>query len=658
MTPEQILALIAALSGEPDPSAFAGLRDGGFDSAYPVEIVPCNRPVVPNEIEGETVICGTVDVPVDHDAPGDDTFTIRFDLYKARSLSPEPDPVMYLHGGPGDGIATKTIAGGRIFDFLRERRDIVTIDERGVDSSAPEMDCYGTLATDLEDVVALVSGTGTGPLPGEFLTACLEELDARGIDYTKINTYQNARDVPAVLAALGYDTYNLYGGSYGTKLAMEILRQDPPGLRSVVIDGNAPPWMEIYSSFWESHASPISVSLSPCERDPVCAEAYPDIVARTFALLDTLAETPIETASGDIDYGAILDLFEGRNDPYGPLRGLTPYIPLMVTQLEQGDTTLFDQARAGTLIPKTDAASVRAQAAAAGLGQAEMAQVEAMLSAAEHVRLASETVTAAAQALEAERDSDAINAGLAEIFDDRLAAAITAMPDATDRIAAGRDYLDLRFVEPSVPALTSLIAEHFDGDVAEDLTSLARQLAPGDVDRVFQLVEVDNAGTMANLEGSFQLFLYACQEDFVGGRNTRETFAETMAADGRWGPNMQQELLGGYGFFWDACPAFEPQPRDNWPLQAETDVPVLAMNGEVDSNTAPVWGERAIETFSNATNVMVPESGHGTILFSQCARDISAAFIADPEGDLDTSCVEGERLPVMLPDGTMHALPY
>lgn len=87
-------------------------------------------------------------------------------------------------------------------------------------------------------------------------------------------------------------------------------------------------------------------------------------------------------------------------------------------------------------------------------------------------------------------------------------------------------------------------------------------------------------------------------------------------------------------------------------------MPVLALNGKVDTSTAPVWGARAVETFSNAANVMVPEAGHGTILFSQCARDIAAAFIEDPEGDLDTSCVEDERIPVLLPDGTMHRLPY
>lgn len=658
MTPEQILALIAALAGEPDPDAFAGLRSGGVNPNYPVEIVACERPVAPTEIEGETVICGRVAVPLDHDSPDSGKIHIAFNIYRAHSLAPEPDPVMFLHGGPGDGTVSRVGRTGEIFAHLRGQRDIVAIDERGVDSSAPEMDCYQTLASELDTVVAARSGNAPPPLPGDFITACLDELTARGIDYTHINTYQNARDIPAVLSALGYETYNLYGGSYGSKLAMEVIRQAPPGIRSAVIDGVAPPWLPLYSSFWESHSSHIEISLAPCERDPICAAAYPDIVERTFALFETLAETPVEGPVELVTADALLGLFEARNRPGGAFVGLTSYMPLVVTQLEAGDTTLYDLALAEQLIPRMDNATVRSAALANGLSDAEMAQVEAMLAAAEHIRIANDTITVAARALEAERDAVAADVDLAVLFDERLAAAIRAMPEAPDRIAAGRDYLNLRFSDPSTAALVELIRKHFDDATANQLASLVLELSENEIVRVFELVRADNAGTMANLEGQFQLFLYACQEDFVGGFNSAERFRSTMAADGAWGPRMQDMLMGWYNYFFETCPLFEPQPRDNWPLRFATDLPVLAMNGEVDMQTAPVWGERAIKQFSNARNVIIPEAGHGTILYSQCARDITAAFIEDPESDLDTSCVEDERLPVMLPDGTMHSLPY
>jgi pimeloyl-ACP methyl ester carboxylesterase len=54
--------------------------------------------------------------------------------------------------------------------------------------------------------------------------------------------------VRTITKALGYQTYNLYGISYGTKLALETMRVAPDGIRSVVIDGVAPPWVKLYET--------------------------------------------------------------------------------------------------------------------------------------------------------------------------------------------------------------------------------------------------------------------------------------------------------------------------------------------------------------------------------------------------------------------------
>ncbi len=661
MSPDQILALIASLVAEPDPHAFGQLKAGGADPAYPVTITPCARPVAPTEIDGQTVICGIVEVPYDHRAPGGQTINIAFNLYKAHSLSPEPDPVIYLHGGPGDGTVSRVGRTVAFFEHLRGRRDIIAIDERGVDSSAPEMDCYTTLGEQLGPVVESQSGIDVPTLEQDFIKGCLEELDAKGIDYSLINTEQNAMDVPAVMSALGYDSYNIYGISYGTKLTMEILRQDPPGIRSAIIDGNAPPWLPLYSMLWQPHSDPIRASLAPCERDPVCSEAYPDIIARTFQLFETLDAAPLEGAHGPVDFGVLYSIINERVNMAGDYHARTPYIPLMVTQLEQGDTTILDRLISGDLPPEPAAASasgVRAAAQAAGLGAAELAQVDAMLAAAEHIRIAEETVTRAARVLETDLDADARGTGLAEVFDDRLAEAIRAIVDTEARLAVGRDYLALRFADPSVDLLVALAETHLPPASAAEIAGLARQLGPDDLARVFELIRVDNQATVDTVEGSFQTYLYACQEDFSDGWNTMDKFRETMAAEGSWGPVMQAAIVDGFSWFYTACELFEQHPRENWTDIGTTDVPVLSMNGELDNQTAVSWGALSVQGFSNAKLVVVPEAGHGTIRFSQCAKDITAAYIEDPTGALDTSCIEGLRLPVMLPDGTMHPLPY
>ena len=599
---------------------------------------------------------------MDHRAADGPTINIAFNLYKAHSLSPEPDPVIYLHGGPGSGTVDHVAKTVSYFEHLRGRRDITAIDERGVDASAPEMDCYSTLGEQLGPVVEAIGNSTLPSLSLDFIKGCLEELDAKGIDYSLINTEQNAMDVPAVMSALGYDTYNIYGVSYGTKLTMEILRQDPPGIRAAVIDGNAPPWLPLYSMFWQSHSTPIRKTLEPCERDPLCNAAYPDIISRTFALFEKLDSEPVEGPNGKVGLEEVFFTFDDRVDMTGKYKALSPYMPLMIDQLEKGDTTIYDQIAAGELPPKpadADAETVRAAARAKGLNASDMALVDAMLAAAEHMRVADGTVESAAQALEAGLDSETRNMDLAEIFDDQLAQAIQSLEDADARVAAGRDYLELRFEDPSVDALVTLANSHFEEETASAIVALARQLSPDEVARVFELIRIDNQATVKDVEGDLQLMLYACQEDFANGWNSPEKFRELMVEDGSWGPVMQDILVGWLAaYFVEPCALFEKHPRENWTTVGSTDRPVLAMNGELDTQTAGIWGELAVQNFTNARNYLVPESGHGTIQFSQCARDITAAFIEDPEAELDTSCIADLCLPVMLPDGTMHPLPY
>ncbi len=129
MTPEQIIAVVTALlAAEPDPAAFSVIKAGGANPAYPVTVEACPAQAVPpTEVEGSTVICGRVTVPEDHAKPEGRRIDLAFAVLKARTQSPVPDPVIYLHGGPGGGALT-ALSGvvHPLFDGYRNRRDVVT----------------------------------------------------------------------------------------------------------------------------------------------------------------------------------------------------------------------------------------------------------------------------------------------------------------------------------------------------------------------------------------------------------------------------------------------------------------------------------------------------------------------------------------------------
>jgi pimeloyl-ACP methyl ester carboxylesterase len=217
-----------------------------------------------------------------------------------------------------------------------------------VDSSAgAETRCLATLADQTGDLVQGLSGAakggeGSAQLPAAVTRACLDELAAAGADLSKINTEQNARDVQAVMRALGYPVFNLYGISYGTKLGLEVMRTAPDGVRAAVLDSVAPPQVPTYDTLALPHAESIGAIFTLCAADAACAAAYPNLKARFWALFSRLSAAPITAAGGKIDGDALFMLVASRNAHKLKLQGLTGYIPRMVAELEQGVTTRFD----------------------------------------------------------------------------------------------------------------------------------------------------------------------------------------------------------------------------------------------------------------------------------------------------------------------------
>ncbi len=230
------------------------------------------------------------------------------------------------------------------------RRDVVAFDQRGVDtSSGRETRCLATLADRAGELAAAAKGRGKGaPLPPEVTRACLDELAASGADISKINTEQNARDVQAVMRALGYPVY-AYGLSYGTKLGLEIMRTAPEGLRSVVLDSWRPPMCRPTTLLRCPSPSPSRPSSTSAPPMPGCAAAYPNLKARFWALYSKLAKAPVEGPAGKVDGEALVSLADRRNDYKNQAQGLTGYVPKLVAELEQGVTTTYDAVMQGKL---------------------------------------------------------------------------------------------------------------------------------------------------------------------------------------------------------------------------------------------------------------------------------------------------------------------
>jgi pimeloyl-ACP methyl ester carboxylesterase len=87
------------------------------------------------------VDCGYLIVPEDRDRS--DSPTIRLHVAVAHSLGrdPEPDPLIYLSGGPGSFALQWLYGNLSNYSNILRKRDVVFFDPRGVGYSEPSLDC-------------------------------------------------------------------------------------------------------------------------------------------------------------------------------------------------------------------------------------------------------------------------------------------------------------------------------------------------------------------------------------------------------------------------------------------------------------------------------------------------------------------------------------
>ena len=95
--------------------------------------------------------------------------------------------------------------------------------------------------------------------------------------------------------ALGYEQINLWGGSYGTRLALTIMRDHPEGLRSVVLDSVYPPDVDLYLEAPANFERSLNLLFDRCAANPVCDENYPDLGTTFFDTVERLNAHPISS---------------------------------------------------------------------------------------------------------------------------------------------------------------------------------------------------------------------------------------------------------------------------------------------------------------------------------------------------------------------------
>jgi pimeloyl-ACP methyl ester carboxylesterase len=282
--------------------------------------------------------CSWLVVPEMRDHPSGRT--VRLAVAVVRAKNPVTTPLVMLHGGPGLSGLRTFLPFAATSDIARTR-DMVIYDQRGAGYSEPRL-CpdYGAV----EDSARRLRT----PAERESLwdardRACVASLRAQGIDPAAYNTLASARDLVDLRKALGYATWDVYGGSYGARLAQEAMRQDPHGIRSVVM---ASPVMLGPARFAEVGLSiqrAVERVWKECAAQASCNAAFPNVSDDFYALYDELSRSPLPAPvkrdnsvvdTAWIDGDRLVRTI--RNDILGR-PGRLARLPLLVNELRRGD---------------------------------------------------------------------------------------------------------------------------------------------------------------------------------------------------------------------------------------------------------------------------------------------------------------------------------
>ena len=501
--------------------------------AAPSATTPCRLPGV-----AHAALCGSVQRALDPDRPQGVQISIHYAVLPALARHSSPDPVFFFAGGPGQSAIS--LAGTLAARFGRwgQRRDLVFVDQRGTGRSAP-LRC----ADDAErsGLHALADTLGSTSQRLARLLACRQALQALPYgDLRYFTTTLAVADIDAVRQVLGAARINAFGASYGTRAVLEYLRQFPSHVRRAVLDGVAPPGMQLADAAGRDNQAALDAVLDGCRSDPACAARHPGLRAQWQALLASL---PRPVALPHPLTGRIETVLLQRDTLLGLVRA-----PLYAPALAAGLPAAIDAAAAdGRWAPLLALASSLGSGAAGGLASGLHFSVVCT----EDMR----PVAASASALATPAASAATVAGAAAInppahdFGDSFATLYSQACATWPRgqVPAAFDHV------PAAPAPVWLLSGGLDPvtpprhgqQVAQALGALARHTV------------VPNAGH--GLSG------LACVRDALGRFISAETDADALAVPGTVAacaaalPRPLYFVLPGSGAF--ATPAQAPAAR-------------------------------------------------------------------------------------------------
>ena len=302
-----------------------------------IELIDC--PVSLSVPRAARISCGRLQVPEDRSEPSGRWIDV-FVAVVAAEVDGALPPLLYLAGGPGDA------ASSEIADWLEaglhQSQDIIFVDQRGSGRSVPTLNCpeFDMPVTDR-------------------LVVCRDRLLADGISLVAYDLDSITSDIVDLIMAVDLQSLNIYGFSFGARLALRVTERLPERVNALVLDSASYPSDESVIELALANAErALQRVFADCSSDPACAHAYPRLQALFEQVVADMNRAPVvldwfpPAAELQLDGGDLLRLLRAMLAESTRL----PFIPAFVSAVAEGDREAL--ARMGALRIEDDSLAV------------------------------------------------------------------------------------------------------------------------------------------------------------------------------------------------------------------------------------------------------------------------------------------------------------
>jgi pimeloyl-ACP methyl ester carboxylesterase len=226
--------------------------------------------------------CGDLSVLENPSDPHGWRISLRVARVPAINRHKQPDPLFVLAGGPGMAATAFYASAAFAFERIHRDRDVILVDQRGTGGS-------NDLSCSFDDDELYRAGKGEMVAEAQ---RCLVKLEKKA-DPRFYTTSIAVQDLDRVRAELGYERINLYGISYGTRVAQHYLRRFPGRTRAVILDGVVPPQLDLGPAMALNAEQALARILARCAAEPECHRHFGDPAVAYQTLRATLRSHPV-----------------------------------------------------------------------------------------------------------------------------------------------------------------------------------------------------------------------------------------------------------------------------------------------------------------------------------------------------------------------------